>query len=50
MRRLALLPLLPISGRGQSAYEPIWAQDVARAVIASLDAPAGGSSSPARSA
>ena len=36
MRRLALLPVLPISGRGRSVYEPIWAQDVARAVIASL--------------
>jgi uncharacterized protein YbjT (DUF2867 family) len=41
IRRLALLPLLPISGRGQSGYEPIWAQDVARAVLASLDVPAG---------
>jgi NADH dehydrogenase len=41
MKRLALLPLLPISGRGQSGYEPIWAQDVAKAVLASLDAPAG---------
>ena len=41
MKRLALLPLLPISGRGQSGYEPIWAQDVARAVLASLDRPAG---------
>lgn len=40
IRRLALLPLLPISGRGQAGYEPIWAQDVARAVLASLDAPA----------
>ena len=36
MRRLALLPLLPISGRGRSSYEPIWAQDAARAVVASL--------------
>ena len=39
MRRLALLPLLPISGRGQAAYEPIWAHDAARAVIAALDRP-----------
>ncbi len=37
LRRLALLPVMPISGRGRSAYEPIWAQDAARAVIASLD-------------
>ena len=40
-RRLALLPLLPISGRGRSAYEPICAQDAARAVVASLEAPPG---------
>jgi NADH dehydrogenase len=41
MRRFALLPVLPISGRGRAVYEPIWAQDAARAVMASLDAPAG---------
>ena len=41
MRRLALLPVMPISGRGRSAYEPIWAHDVARAVVASLDAEPG---------
>ncbi|MEZ6198000.1 MAG: hypothetical protein R3F20_20110, partial [Planctomycetota bacterium] len=39
IRRLALLPLLPISGRGRAAYEPIWAHDAARAVIAALDRP-----------
>ncbi len=37
MRRFALLPLLPISGRGRAAYEPIWARDAARAVLASLE-------------
>lgn len=36
MRRLALLPVLPISGGGRSAYEPIWAADVARCVLADL--------------
>ena len=41
LRRLALLPVMPISGRGRSAYEPIWAQDAARAVLASLDAEPG---------
>lgn len=41
MRRLALLPLLPISGHGRALYEPIWADDVARAVLASLGAPSG---------
>jgi NADH dehydrogenase len=36
MKRLALLPVLPISGSGRSAYQPIWAADVARCVAASL--------------
>jgi NADH dehydrogenase len=37
MRRFALLPVIPISGSGQSAYQPIWAGDVARCVLASLE-------------
>jgi len=41
IRRLALLPVLPISGRGRAAYEPIWAQDAARAILASLEAEPG---------
>lgn len=41
MRRLALLPVLPISGSGRAAYEPIWAQDAARAVIGALEADPG---------
>ena len=41
LRRLALLPVLPISGRGRAAYEPIWARDAARAVIGALDAEPG---------
>jgi len=36
MRRLALLPVLPISGSGRSAYQPIWAADVASCVISAL--------------
>ncbi len=36
MRRLALLPVLPISGSGKALYQPIWARDVARCVVASL--------------
>ena len=36
MRRLALLPVLPISGSGNASFQPIWAQDVARCVIAEL--------------
>jgi len=38
MRRLALLPAMPISGSGRAAFQPIWAADVARCVIADLDA------------
>ena len=40
-RRLALLPLLPISGRGRALYEPIWAEDAADAIVAAFEAPAG---------
>ena len=35
-KRLALLPAVPLSGAAQAAFEPIWAEDVARCVIASL--------------
>ena len=41
MRRLSLLPVLPISGSGRAAYEPIWARDVARATLAAIDGDAG---------
>jgi NADH dehydrogenase len=34
MRRLALLPVLPVSGSGNAIYQPIWALDVARCVLA----------------
>jgi NADH dehydrogenase len=37
MKRLALLPVLPISGPGKAQFEPIWAHDVARCVMASLE-------------
>jgi len=36
LQRLALLPLIPVSGNGRAAYEPIWAQDVADCVMAAL--------------
>ena len=36
MRRFALLPVIPISGSGRAAYQPIWAGDVARCVVAAL--------------
>ena len=37
MRRLSLLPVLPISGSGDAAFQPIWARDAAQCVIAILD-------------
>jgi uncharacterized protein YbjT (DUF2867 family) len=37
LERLALLPLVPVSGSGEALYEPIWARDVARCVLAALD-------------
>jgi uncharacterized protein YbjT (DUF2867 family) len=37
MRRLAVLPLLPISGSGRAQFEPIWAGDVAACVTAALE-------------
>ncbi len=37
MRRLALLPVLPVSGSGRAAFQPIWAGDVAAAVMGALD-------------
>jgi NADH dehydrogenase len=42
MRRLTLLPLLPVSGSGQAAFEPIWAADAAACVTAALDREATG--------
>ena len=36
VRRLSFLPAIPVSGRGDSRYQPIWADDVARAVETSL--------------
>jgi len=39
--RIALLPVMPVSGRGRARYQPIWAEDAADCVIAALRAPAG---------
>jgi NADH dehydrogenase len=41
LERLALLPIVPVSGRGRALYQPIWAEDVADCVIASLRTPDG---------
>jgi uncharacterized protein YbjT (DUF2867 family) len=40
--RLALLPVVPVSGRGRALYQPIWADDVADCVMAALERPANG--------
>jgi NADH dehydrogenase len=42
LRRMSLLPALPISGSGGARYQPIWAGDVADCVLAELDRPADG--------
>jgi uncharacterized protein YbjT (DUF2867 family) len=36
LERMALLPVMPVSGGGQALFQPIWAEDVADCVIASL--------------
>lgn len=42
LERLALLlPVMPVSGRGQSLYQPIWAEDVADCVMGALAAGSG---------
>jgi uncharacterized protein YbjT (DUF2867 family) len=35
--RMALLPVMPISGSGRALYQPIWAHDVADCVMAALE-------------
>jgi len=40
LERMALLPAMPVSGRGRACYQPIWAEDVADCAIAALRAPA----------
>jgi NADH dehydrogenase len=42
LRRMSLLPAMPISGGGRARYQPIWAGDVADAVLAELDRPPNG--------
>jgi NADH dehydrogenase len=37
LRRFSFLPVLPVSGEGQARFEPIWAQDAARCVVAALE-------------
>jgi NADH dehydrogenase len=41
LERMALLPAMPVSGRGRASYQPIWAEDVADCAMAALRNPAG---------
>ncbi len=36
LRRFSFLPVLPVSGNGRARFQPIWAEDVARGVVAAL--------------
>jgi NADH dehydrogenase len=36
LERMSLLPVLPISGSGRAAFQPIWAEDVADCVVQAL--------------
>jgi uncharacterized protein YbjT (DUF2867 family) len=40
-RMALLLPVMPVSGRGQALYQPIWAEDVADCLMAALAAEPG---------
>jgi uncharacterized protein YbjT (DUF2867 family) len=37
LRRFSFLPVLPVSGKGRACFEPIWANDAARCVVAALE-------------
>jgi NADH dehydrogenase len=37
LRRFSLLPVMPVSGEGTARFQPIWAADAARCVVAALD-------------
>ncbi|MDP2712155.1 MAG: NAD(P)H-binding protein [Solirubrobacteraceae bacterium] len=39
-RMALLLPVMPVSGRGQAVFQPIWAEDVADAIAAAIGAEA----------
>ncbi len=37
LRRFSFLPVMPVSGEGEARFQPIWAADAARCVVAALD-------------
>jgi uncharacterized protein YbjT (DUF2867 family) len=41
LRRFSFLPVLPVSGDGRARFQPIWAADTARCVVAALAAESG---------
>jgi uncharacterized protein YbjT (DUF2867 family) len=41
LERMAWLPAMPVSGRGRARFQPIWAEDAAACVAASLQADGG---------
>jgi NADH dehydrogenase len=42
LRRFSFLPVLPVSGDGQASFQPNWAADAARCVVAALNGGGGG--------
>jgi NADH dehydrogenase len=42
LERMALLPVVLVSGRGRAVFQPIWAEDVAGCVISALHGNGGG--------
>src|SRR3981081_2391255 len=38
LERLALLPVMPLSGRGHASFQPMWAEDAAACITAALHA------------
>jgi uncharacterized protein YbjT (DUF2867 family) len=41
LRRFSFLPVMPVSGAGRAQFQPIWAADTARCVVAALTAEGG---------
>jgi uncharacterized protein YbjT (DUF2867 family) len=41
LERFSYLPVVPVSGAGQAAFQPIWAEDVVDCVVASLNGSGG---------